>query len=102
LDNDGVEPEADPPGTDDDNAETTELGPNDFVLVLLDERLDELVADVDAIRRCASRGARVVGVWPPEGIEHAMPEMIDRYGSVTVACELGHLRRALVDGEGEA
>ena len=73
----------------------TDLGSDDVVFVILGNSLDSQEGAVDAIRKLAGKGVRVIGVWPTRGDRPLLPEVINRYGAGAVPCAPESIRRVL-------
>ena len=75
--------------------EASAVGSDDVVLVMISAALDADVTTCSGIGAAQSRGAAVVGVWPPESnwVSYKIPSVIARTGSGTTTCDGPGLRK---------
>jgi hypothetical protein len=90
-------PETDAPVPTDDDAAAEDAVPSGEevgVLVLSPECLaDEALERV--MQGAATRGCRVVGIWPPGTQDETLPRAFEDYGGDTVTWDAGRLRGAI-------
>jgi hypothetical protein len=70
--------------------------PDDTVLVLINDALESSPESCAGIEDALSRGARVIGLWPPGQAGGTLPAIIGRRGTGTTTCD-GPGLRELVD-----
>ena len=70
--------------------------PDDTVLVIIDGALDGDADICNGLEGVLSRGAQVVGVWPPGADAGTLPTIIGRRGSGVTTCDEPGMRE-LVD-----
>lgn len=75
-----------------DPEEAGAILPDDTVLVLMDDALDGELESCAGIDAALSRGAQVVGLWPPGLARGALPAIIGRRGSGATTCDEPGLR----------
>jgi hypothetical protein len=64
-----------------------DLDSKDLVFVLIDPMLDRNEQACQAINQAASKGVRVVGIWPLAQPDMRVPAILDKKGSGAVTCD---------------
>lgn len=100
LSDDAIENEPEFAGLLPNSGETDDQVEEEVLVVEITANCAEDEEVLAEIRRCATSGGVVIGVWPPEGEPRGkVPEALDRLGAGLVEWSADRLRNAVVRGD---
>jgi hypothetical protein len=85
-----------------DEEELSEIAPEDLLLVLIDDAIDQDDLACRTIGKAAAKGVTIVGVWPPGRSDPTLPSVLQRStAGGLVTCEKDALGALLRGPAGE-